>query len=49
MMQAFVPDMVEGGDGHVVNMCSVAGKTGTAKNPGFVSAGMFEDGTVPFR
>ncbi len=80
MMQAFVPDMVERGAGHVVNMCSVAGKTGTAKmggycatkfaligitdsirlellksgvnftivNPGFVSTGMFEGGTVPF-
>jgi hypothetical protein len=80
MIQAVVPDMVKRGTGNVVNMCSVAGKTGTAKmggycatkfamigltdcirmelrgsgvaftivNPGFVSTGMFEGGSVPF-
>ncbi len=35
MMQAFVPEMVRRGSGHVVNICSVAGKTGTAKMGGY--------------
>ncbi|MBN2027837.1 MAG: SDR family NAD(P)-dependent oxidoreductase [Actinobacteria bacterium] len=35
MMQAFVPDMVKRGSGHVVNICSVAGKVGTAKMGGY--------------
>jgi len=35
MMQAFVPDMVQRGSGHVVNICSVAGKVGTAKMGGY--------------
>ncbi len=35
MMQALVPDMVERGYGHVVNICSVAGKVGTAKMGGY--------------
>lgn len=35
MIQAFVPAMVKRGSGHVVNMCSVAGKTGTARMGGY--------------
>lgn len=35
MMQAVVPDMVRRGGGHVVNICSVAGKTGTTKMGGY--------------
>lgn len=35
MMQAFVPAMVERGSGHVVNMCSSAGKMGVARLGGY--------------
>lgn len=35
MMQAFVPAMVSRGSGHVVNMCSSAGKIGVARLGGY--------------
>lgn len=35
MMQAFVPEMVNRGSGHVVNICSVAGKVGTGNMGGY--------------
>lgn len=35
MMQAFVPDMVRRGSGHVVNMCSSAGKMGVPRLGGY--------------
>lgn len=35
MLQAFVPDMVKRGSGHVVDMCSVAGKVGVSKMGGY--------------
>ncbi|MDD3718373.1 MAG: SDR family NAD(P)-dependent oxidoreductase [Actinomycetota bacterium] len=35
MMQAVVPEMAKRGRGHVVNICSVAGKVGTAKMGGY--------------
>lgn len=35
MMQEVVPDMVRRGCGHVVNICSVAGKVGTARMGGY--------------
>ncbi len=35
MLQAFVPDMVKRGSGHVVDMCSVAGKVGAANMGGY--------------
>ncbi len=35
MMQAFVPDMIKRGSGHILNMCSVAGKSAIANMGGY--------------